>query len=173
MKARENNYDLLRIICMIAVISIHISGNYATAANSASWLEEVYTEHLLCTSLFRTIASFAVPIFIMLSGAFALSEPKNADYKYYYKKELVHIGIPTFVFSILYFVYGLLRNAAVTYLNRESPYQYIMGGGRTDLEIHKWDAILSHVVLVYDDWGVLTCPCRYQSKRKRGRKTIL
>ena len=46
----------------------------------------------------------------MLSGAFLLSNDKNKDYKYFYKKTFKNIVIPTIIFSILYFLFIFIKN---------------------------------------------------------------
>ncbi len=56
--------------------------------------------------LLNFIGAFAVPCFFMLSGAFILDNPKNADYRYFYKKAFKKIAIPTLVFAFIYFLYN-------------------------------------------------------------------
>lgn len=114
---RENNYDLLRIIAAIAVIVLHVSGSYYTAVVSDGWFGVCYTDNVFVTCVFNRLSRFAVPCFIMISGAFALDNSENTNFKYYYRKIFKSLGIPTIIFSILYFIYkeiliiiSLLRN---------------------------------------------------------------
>lgn len=44
----------------------------------------------------------------MLSGAFLLSDDRNSDYIFFWKKYIKKIGIPTIVFTCLYFLYSEL-----------------------------------------------------------------
>lgn len=111
MENRKYNYELLRILSTIAVVAIHVSSNYLTAFTDDNWLNGLYTEHVFINILYNASARFAVPCFIMLSGTFALENAKNADYKYYYRKIFRSIGIPTALFSILYFIYRILKEA--------------------------------------------------------------
>ena len=105
---RESNYDLLRILSCVAVIILHISSSYiAEAASSTGGFR--YTGNLFVTYIFDTITRFAVPCFVMMSGAFLLADKRNADVRYFYSKSMKKTGSVTIVFSLLYFLYVLLR----------------------------------------------------------------
>lgn len=90
---RENNYDLLRVVSAIAVISIHVSMKYLQIAECVAWLINI-------------LARFSVPCFIMTSGAFHLSNEENMQYTYFYKKCIKSIGVHTINFSIFYFLFS-------------------------------------------------------------------
>lgn len=106
--SRESNYDLLRILCAVAVITIHVSASYLGAATDDVRFGSYYQHGLFTTCLYNVLSRFAVPCFVMLSGAFILADERNADYKYFYRKTFTSVGVPTLVFSILYFLYSLL-----------------------------------------------------------------
>ena len=108
MTSRENNYDLLRIIASIAIVSLHVSASYLEAATDKSVFGDLYTTGLIWSSFYNVFARFAVPCFIMLAGAFALSQEENCNYSSYYKKIYKKIYIPTFVFSALYVIYSMV-----------------------------------------------------------------
>lgn len=105
---RKNNYDLLRIISAIAIITIHISARYLNAITNSAWFGEVYTNNMFVSCLYNALSRFAVPCFIMLSGAFALDNEKNKEFKYYYNKVFWSIGITTIIVSIMYFLCSFL-----------------------------------------------------------------
>lgn len=108
-KAREGNYDLLRIICCIAVISIHVSSIWFQAITEESiFFGQLYLRGMLTTCIYDVGPSFAVPCFVMLTGAFALSDERNSQYRYYYRKIFKSIAIPTLIFSIFYFFYNIM-----------------------------------------------------------------
>lgn len=65
---RELNMDLLRIICMISVIMIHVSGTYKDAITESNVFGKLYTDNLLFTCIFNAGGRFAVPCFFMLGG---------------------------------------------------------------------------------------------------------
>lgn len=105
VKNRECNYEILRIVCAFAVIFIHMSGIYVNEIISCSTLNVMYTKHIWVISLYNIIPRFAVPCFMMLTGAFCLCNEKNANFLYFYRKSFVNIGIPTIIFSIAYLFY--------------------------------------------------------------------
>ena len=105
-KGRENNCDLLRIISMILVISMHSAIYYK------SQYLEVYkgnTEFLLITNFFDSISRFAVPCFMMISGSFLLADKKNIDYTFFYSKMMKNVVSHTLIFGAIYFFYVLMR----------------------------------------------------------------
>jgi Uncharacterized protein conserved in bacteria len=107
---RELNYDLLRIVCMIAVITIHVSARYIDLFWLSSNLSNVNTQNnnlnIQLACFYYVCSRWAVPCFLMLSGAFDLSNSSNSDCRYFYKKVFINIGVPTVIFSFLYFIYS-------------------------------------------------------------------
>lgn len=107
---RERNYDLLRIISTIAVVMIHVSaiwfGN-AIAGISERGLSVTDARSTYWICLYNSLPRFAVPCFVMLSGAFILEDEKNIEYKRFYAKSFAKIGIPTIIFSAVYFFYAI------------------------------------------------------------------
>lgn len=91
---RQSNFDLLRIISTFAVVLIHVNANVADSNNIS------FVGFNFC-SLINIITRFSVPCFVMLSGAFILSNERNADYKHFYAKSFYKIGIPLIIFSFL------------------------------------------------------------------------
>lgn len=63
-KKRENNFDVLRILAMIMVIINHVADYYLAKTNMQN----------LTVFLFEGIAHCANPVFLMLTGAFALEK---------------------------------------------------------------------------------------------------
>lgn len=119
-KIREGNFDLLRIICAIAVISIHVSATYIGAITNEETFGELYLNGIMTSCIYNSLSRFAVPCFVVLSGAFILTDKRNSEYKYFYRKTFKNIGIPTFIFSVLYFVYSFLKAIlAITFKGRE------------------------------------------------------
>ena len=118
-QSRESNFDLLRIICSVAVITIHVSATYKTAITNEETFGTIYTSHIFVTLLYNTLSRFAVPCFVMLSGAFILSNDKNSDYYYFYHKCFRSIGITTIIFSVLYFLYSIAISIVIIKVRNE------------------------------------------------------
>lgn len=100
---RYLSYDILRIIAMLAVISIHISAFFVLKY-------EPNTVEFMTENVFNALGGFAVPVFLMLSGALLLNEDKPFDDKKFIRKSwlpLVLITIFWTVFYGLFYGYGL------------------------------------------------------------------
>lgn len=102
---REVQYDLLRIISSYAVVLLHVSVIWVDAKISLNRFGYLYDDNYLFSCISHAITRFAVPCFIMLAGAFAISNKKNVEYKYYYKKQFFSLFIPTIFISLFYFIW--------------------------------------------------------------------
>lgn len=107
-RVRESNYDLLRIISTIMVISIHVSGLYIFALTSKNSFGDFYSKNIEITCLYNVLPRFAVPCFVMISGAFIISDDRNGNCQFFYGKSVKNIGVQIIVFSILYTIYSLV-----------------------------------------------------------------
>jgi surface polysaccharide O-acyltransferase-like enzyme len=116
---RENNLDLLRIISCIAVVCIHVSQIWKDEITD--YMSNLDTNHVLFVIVYNTLTRFAVPCFIMLSGALLLSNNKNKNYKEFYKKTFKRIVIPTILATILYFMYNCGINIIRILLKQQNP----------------------------------------------------
>ena len=103
---RENNLDFLRVLACILVISIHVSAFFVT-----KFVEEPNLKFTI-GNFYDSFSRIAVPIFVLLSGRFALSDEKNINIKFYYKKIFFKIIIPTLIWSFLYFLYNYILEIA-------------------------------------------------------------
>ena len=99
---RETNIDLLRIICSILVIVVHLNTVYLDVDVSKTFWGEVYTNNLEYVYFFNALDKVAVPLFFMISGAFLFNNPKNINISYFYKKSFNKLGLSTILFSIFY-----------------------------------------------------------------------
>lgn len=110
---REENLDLLKIIACLMVITIHVSAYYING------YEKIGGNYFTIGNIWDSFARPAVPIFVLLSGKYALSNEKNIKISYYYRKILNNIYIPTFIYSILYFIYSYFLIVVKYILNLE------------------------------------------------------
>lgn len=92
---QENNIDFLRILACVMVITIHISSPFVSNFTEGDKIE------FIIGSLYNSFSRAAVPIFVMISGRYALSNEKN-KYKKYYLKILKKVYIPTAIWTIIY-----------------------------------------------------------------------
>lgn len=115
---KEENLDLLRIIACIMVITIHVSVYYIINYKE---IDKIYFN---VGNLWSSFSRPAVPIFVLLAGRYALSGKRNIEIKYYYRKILKSIYIPTLVYSILYLLYSYLKIILGYILNFEVEDKY-------------------------------------------------
>lgn len=114
---RENNYDLLRIFSAFAVVMLHVAYVIILQFDGMG----VPNNCTFPAMMLNCITRFAVPCFMMLSGAFNLANEKNADYKYFYRKSVKNIGITGACFCILYVIYDVAKlGLSVFVLHRHS-----------------------------------------------------
>lgn len=92
---RRNNYDLLRGLAMLGVIVNHVADIMIFSST---------TKHLLVAYIYEGFGAFAVPAFLMITGTFVIENTKNSNYKYFYKKNFIKIGIQVIIFTILYLI---------------------------------------------------------------------
>lgn len=119
LKRREGNYDLLRIVCTVAVIMVHVSSTYKAALYNGDRFGDFHTDSMITILLYNMLLRFCVPCFLMISGAFLLCDDRNADFKYFYRKSFKSIIMQAMIFSLVYFAYNELMEV-YKYINGES-----------------------------------------------------
>ena len=82
--SRESNFDLLRIICAFAVVAIHVSAQFIGAMTGDPRYVGMEFHDVFNSTLWNVLSRFAVPCFVMLSGAFILANDKNVDFSFFY-----------------------------------------------------------------------------------------
>jgi len=87
-------YDNLRALATIGVIGIHVSSGYVPVTGTISATD------FWIGNLFDSLSRFAVPIFVMLSGALLLSKEYSIDV--FLKKRMIRILLPFLFWSLAY-----------------------------------------------------------------------
>ncbi|AGH81832.1 hypothetical protein PCNPT3_09470 [Psychromonas sp. CNPT3] len=88
--------DFLRFIAVIAVIIIHVLGPFRflyLQIPNADWLAAMG---------YNSMTRWAVPLFIMLSGALLLSSSKPFNAHYYLKNRLLKVVVPFLGWTLIY-----------------------------------------------------------------------
>lgn len=91
-------YDILNILACIAVISLHHNGIVHTYSNTLRWKLALVVE---------VMAYWAVPVFLMLSGATLMDYRKHYDTKTFLKKRVLRTVIPFLFWSIVVLVWKI------------------------------------------------------------------
>lgn len=99
VNSKENKrilyFDILNIIACLSVVYLHCNGIVHQFTNTGAWKGALIIE-VLCY--------FAVPIFLMLSGANLLNYKSKYDTKTFFKKRLMKVLVPYFVWSLMYYI---------------------------------------------------------------------
>lgn len=121
-------FDFLRIIACVSVIVFHVV---------AQWIHQadVGTSTWMVFNGFDTLSRWAVPVFVMISGALFLAPERSFDFRVMLKKNLLRL-VTAFVFwSALYavveYLQGLrLRNVALHFISGGVHlwFLYMLGG---------------------------------------------
>lgn len=92
--------DILKIISCIAVVIIHVTadGFNFMNINTVSWS---------VVAAFNVMVRFAVPIFVMVSGALFLNPERKLDIKRLWKKNILTLVIVYIVWTLIYAVYAV------------------------------------------------------------------
>lgn len=96
MRERVLFFDLLRCVAAIAVIAIHVLAPYRTE------LGEIPFDQWLTAIGVNSVSRWAVPVFILITGALMLSDTRPFDAQYYVKRRLGKVLIPFLVWSLFY-----------------------------------------------------------------------
>lgn len=99
-KSRVLYFDILNIIAIIAVVFLHHNGlvHRYTPDNIVAWRQALMVE---------VVAFFAVPIFLMLSGATLMEYRKRYSTEDFFRKRLSKVLVPFIIWSALTFIYAL------------------------------------------------------------------
>ncbi|MBR0519645.1 acyltransferase family protein [bacterium] len=109
MEKRCIYFDILRIIACFAVIVIHICSWYLYSdINSTNW--QVF-------NFYNSIVKWAVPIFVMISGALFLKA--NYSVGELYKNKILRIFISLCFWSVVYCIY-------IVYVNKNFDLKFIL-----------------------------------------------
>ena len=99
MEQRQLYLDLLRIISIFAVITLHV------AASIAGNFSKVPPDHWMVANIIDSITRFCVPVFFMISGALVLGDNRNYQFSYLFRKRILRILIPFIIWSLFYLYY--------------------------------------------------------------------
>ncbi len=96
MQQRIVYLDLLRCVAAIAVVAVHTLGGYRDL------LGEIPIHHWLGAITMNSGLRWAVPVFIMISGAVLLSDPRPFHWRYYLRRRVAKVVIPFLMWSCLF-----------------------------------------------------------------------
>ncbi|OLQ89397.1 hypothetical protein BIY22_19860 [Vibrio panuliri] len=96
MRERVRFFDLLRCVAAVAVIAIHVLAPYRHE------LGVIPFDQWATAVSVNSISRWAVPVFILITGALMLSDKRDFELSYYVKRRLGKVMIPFLVWSLFY-----------------------------------------------------------------------
>lgn len=102
---RRMDHDVLRVLCMAGVVYLHTAAGALRAYTGAVW-------HF--ANLASSLATAAVPLFFMLSGALLLGQERTGDVSALFRRRLPKVLVPLIVWSLLVIALKGYREGAET-----------------------------------------------------------
>lgn len=96
MRERIRFFDLLRCVAAIAVIAIHVLAPYRSELGVIP-----FGEWFTAVGL-NSVIRWAVPVFILITGALMLSDTRPFELGYYIKRRLGKVLVPFIIWSLFY-----------------------------------------------------------------------
>ena len=96
MRQKVVFFDVLRCVAAMAVVTIHVLGPYREQ------LGEISDSAWITATTFNSFSRWAVPVFIMITGALMLSDTREFDLRYYVRRRLGKVLVPFLVWSVFY-----------------------------------------------------------------------
>ena len=127
MEERKSYIDVLRILAIFSVILLHCNTNFFPIASLYPQRE------WLLANCINAISRFGVPIFFMISGYLLLSEDSSNNIGKFYKKRLLRILPPFFIWNMVYYVILCIKGQA-----RPFPYDFFLRMMHQSISYHFW-----------------------------------
>lgn len=116
---REMKYDIVRVISTLAVIILHVGWDFC------GYGADVNSKDFFGGCILVGITRFAVPCYLMISGAFLLKNQRNLEWRAFYNKSWNKLGIPLLQVSVIYVLYYYARNVVYIILNMPQKANWI------------------------------------------------
>ena len=132
-KSRLVHFDLMRIIACFFVIVIHIG----ICGQSKSWSSNSY--NTIISNFYGIISRWAVPCFVMLSGAMFLNQNREVPLKKLYGKYILRLAVSYVFWSVVYALYNMLYETNGTFLGMAKYFINNFLSGET----HMWYVLMT------------------------------
>lgn len=93
-------FDVLNVLACISVIGIHCNGLAHNFSDTAAWRQALMVE---------VLAYWAVPVFLMISGATMMNYRQRYSTSEFLKRRFRKIGIPLVIWSAVFYAWQMLR----------------------------------------------------------------
>lgn len=142
--------DVLRLIAIFMVISIHCSDPFLVSPEARS-----NPEYNLWGSIYGAFLRPCVPLFVMLTGMLLL--PVRQEMGQFYKKRMLRVIIPFIVWSLLYNLFPWITGI----LGLNSSVLSIMFPYAGDAPSQTFESCLHNIVMIPFNFNTYTVPLWY------------
>ena len=95
---RNISYDLMRVVACLAVIMVHTAGTGLLPGHDYP----IFTNEWYTCVVFSSLVGWAVPLFVMVSGAIFLDDKKEVSIRNIYRKNILRMLVVLAVWTMLY-----------------------------------------------------------------------
>lgn len=148
MQQRVFFFSLLRVMAAVAVIAIHVVATYCDSLGTIPFNQWVTAVAI------NGASRWAVPIFILISGALMLSDRRPFDLRYYVRRRLGKVVIPFVVWSLFY---AWLSGWSTSGFEGEAAWQTLFASPQEATYYHLgffYYFIPLYLVIPFLQWGV-------------------
>jgi surface polysaccharide O-acyltransferase-like enzyme len=98
--------DLIRTIAILAVILVHAAGRWTITSQELNQFDTIGMASWATVVIYQCLATFGVPLFLMLTGLLLLQPGKDESLRVFFKKRFARIGLPLIFWSVIYFIWA-------------------------------------------------------------------
>ena len=98
-------FDVLRVIAILAVITLHVAAAHFSDTGVFSFTWEM-------SNMWNGLMRWGVPVFVMISGALFLDPAREIGFRKLYSKNIFHVGGVLLFWSVAYAVLGFVTGAS-------------------------------------------------------------
>ncbi len=102
---KEVKYSLLRILSCIAIVVLHMTYGAVSIYGNTTMAPNALLSEAIVNNLY-----WAVPCFVMVSGALLLDSKREITYKKIFSKYIFKVVIALLIFTLLYKVFDIIMN---------------------------------------------------------------
>lgn len=105
MKTHIKYFDVLRVIAILAVITLHVAAAHSTDTDVFSFTWEM-------SNMWDGLTRWGVPVFVMISGALFLDPTREFSFHKLYSKNIFHITSVLLFWSVGYALLGFVMGSS-------------------------------------------------------------
>ena len=93
-------FDVLNVLACLCVVGMHCNGAVHAFSDSSVWRQSLLVD---------VLAYWAVPVFVMLSGATLMNYRRRYSTKVFLKRRFLKTGVPLVIWTVFFYVFYRTR----------------------------------------------------------------